>query len=124
MFDFNPGVIALLIPIIAIIGGSALAIVGVITKSREEELKHKERIVAMEKGMPVPELPKTEEHRPQYLKHRMWGLVLTFVGAAILIGRIVTDDLEHGVWWGAIPLAIGIALLIAGALERRDLEKK
>jgi len=122
MFDFNPGVIALLIPIIAIVGGIALAIVGVITKGKEEELKHKERIVAMEKGLPVPEMPK-EEQRPRSARHRTWGLVLTFLGVALIVLRLVYDS--YGTLTaGVIVAAIGLAFLCAAWFDRRDAEKR
>ncbi|MGD1048502.1 MAG: DUF6249 domain-containing protein [Candidatus Krumholzibacteriaceae bacterium] len=122
MFDFNPGVIALLIPIIAIIGGIALAIVGIITKSREEELRHKERIVAMEKGLPVPETPR-EEHRPRSARNRTGGLVLTFLGIALIILRLVSDN-YGALTAGVIVAAIGIGLLLASWFEKRDAEKR
>jgi hypothetical protein len=55
MFDVGPETLAVLIPIIAVFGGITIAIVGIIYRGREEELKRKERIVAMEKGLPIPE---------------------------------------------------------------------
>ena len=122
MFNFDPGVIALLIPILAVIGGIALAIVGIVTKSREEELKHKERIVAMEKGLPVPEMPK-EEQRPRSARHRTWGLVLTFLGIALILLRFVSDS--YGTLTaGVIVAAIGLAFLCAAWFDRRDAEKR
>jgi hypothetical protein len=122
MFNFDPGVIALLIPILAVIGGIALAIVGIITKSREEELKHKERIVAMEKGLPVPEMPK-EEQRPRSARHRTWGLVLTFLGVALIVLRLVSDNYAT-MTGGVIVAAIGLAFLCAAWFDRRDAEKR
>jgi len=122
MFNFDPGVIALLIPIVAIVGGIALAIVGIITKGKEEELRHKERILAMEKGMPVPEMPK-DERRPHYARHRTVGLVLTFLGIALIILRFVSDS--YGTLTaGVIVFAIGIAYLLAYWLGQRDAEKQ
>jgi len=122
MFNFDPGVIALLIPILAVIGGIALAIVGIITKSREEELKHKERIVAMEKGLPVPEMPK-EEQRPRSARHRTWGIVLTFLGVALIVLRLVSDNYAT-MTGGVIVTAIGLAFLCAAWFDRRDAEKR
>jgi hypothetical protein len=125
MFGFDAGVIALLIPIIAVVGGMAIAIVGVITKSKEEELKHKERIIAMEKGIPVPEMPAPAEpkNKPRYLAIRAWGLVITLIGLAIMISIGVANEFRDGVW-GLIPTALGVGLLLAGWLEKRDMENK
>jgi hypothetical protein len=127
MFGFDAGVVALLIPIVAVVGGMAIAIVGVITKSKEEELKHKERIIAMEKGIPIPESapcqPKTD--KPRYLAIRAWGLVITLIGVALIISISIgqQDDPRHGIW-GLIPTGLGVGLLMAAWFEKRDMEKK
>jgi hypothetical protein len=126
MFGFDAGVIALLIPIVAVVGGMAIAIVGVITKSKEEELRHKERIIAMEKGIPIPEMAASEPPRkdkPRYLAIRAWGLVITLIGLAVMISIGVASDFSDGVW-GLIPTALGVGLLLAGWLEKRDMENK
>ncbi|MFA4948926.1 MAG: DUF6249 domain-containing protein [Candidatus Krumholzibacteriia bacterium] len=125
MFGFDAGVVALLIPIIAVVGGMAIAIVGVITKGKEEELKHKERIIAMEKGIPVPEMapqPPRKE-KPRYLAIRAWGLVITLIGVAIMLSIGIANEFRQGVW-GLIPTALGVGLLLAGWLEKRDMEDK
>jgi len=125
MFGFDAGVVALLIPIVAVVGGMAIAIVGVITKSKEEELKHKERIIAMEKGIPVPEMPACAPRveKPRYLAIRAWGLVITLIGLALVFSIGIANDFTDGVW-GLIPTALGVGLLLAGWLEKRDMENK
>jgi hypothetical protein len=122
VFNIEPDLVALLIPIIAILGGFAIAIVGIITKSKEEELKHRARIIAMEKGISMPEFPK-EVKRPAYLRMRSSGLVLTFLGLALCAALTLRQGIENGIW-GVLLLAIGVALLIGSALERKDVEKK
>jgi hypothetical protein len=118
MFGFNEAVVALFIPILAVIGGIALAIIGVIMKSREEELKHKERIVAMEKGIPIPEEPKTQD-TPKHMRHLTWGLVLTFLGIALMILRLVSDN-GKALTAGIVICSVGLALLCAGWLQKRS----
>jgi hypothetical protein len=124
MFGIDAGVVALLIPIVAVVGGMAIAIVGVITKGKEEELKHKERIIAMEKGIPIPESspcqPKAD--KPRYLAIRAWGLVLTLIGVALVIAIGTASEPRNGVW-GLLPTALGVGLLIAAWLEKKDMEK-
>ena len=122
MFGFDPGIVALLIPIIAVLGGMALAIVSVIMKGKEEELKHKERIIAMEKGMAVPEMPK-EEKRTSYSRYRTWGLVMTLLGLALIAQKLVSGN-SSAMTGGIIVAAIGIGLLLAAWFEKRDMEKK
>ena len=122
MFGFDPGIVALLIPIIAVLGGLALAIVSVIMKGKEEELKHKERIIAMEKGMVVPEMPK-EEKRTSYSRYRTWGLVMTLLGLALIAQKLVSGN-SSAMTGGIIVAAIGIGFLLAAWFEKRDMEKK
>ncbi len=119
MFGVNEGMIALFIPILAVIGGIALAIVGIVTKSREEELKHKERIIAMEKGIALPEEPKPAEPQSGRMKHLTGGLVLTFLGVAFLVLRLVAGN-EDALTAGIIIGAVGLALLLAGWIQKRN----
>ncbi|MDD4858319.1 MAG: DUF6249 domain-containing protein [Candidatus Krumholzibacteria bacterium] len=124
MFGFDAGVVALLIPIIAVLGGMAIAVVGVLAKGKEEELKHKERILAMEKGIPIPQETKpVQKVKPRYLAFRAWGLVITLIGLALVLSISVAKGIEAGIW-GLIPTALGVGLLLASVLEKRDVEGK
>ncbi len=122
MFDIDPGNIALLIPIIAVFGGMTIAVIGVIMNGKQEELKHKERLLAMEKGIALPEMPK-EEKRPTYLTLRAWGLIITFVGLAIIISITISEGFHEGIW-GLIPTSVGLGFLVAAVLEERNVAKK
>jgi len=122
MFNIDAGTIAILIPIIAVLGGMTIAVIGIIMNSKEEELKHKERILAMEKGIPLPEMPK-EEKRPAYLKLRAWGLIITFVGLGITFSIAIARGFDNGIW-GLIPTSVGVGFLVAAMLEKRDTAKK
>src|SRR5579862_9880043 len=84
------GILALMLPIVAIIMGIGLAMIGVWLDYRRRkelfELHHKERLAAIEKGIEVPPLPVEffENRRtgaslpPSRLLLR--GLMLVFVG--------------------------------------------
>jgi hypothetical protein len=110
--------LAVMIPITAIMGGIAVAIVGIIMGARKKELEHKERIIAMEKGMAIPEPPKVE-HRPAYKSNRTGGLVMTLIGIAVTVANWTVGGATAGVW-GFIPLAIGLGLLISSAIEKKE----
>lgn len=114
----NPEAIAVMIPITAILGGIAIAIVAIIVEGRKKELEHKERLSAIEKGIDIPGPPKKEK-RPAYLTMRPWGLVVTLVGIAVTVALWVSGGAIAGVW-GLIPLGIGIGLLIGSALEKKE----
>ena len=97
-------------------------IVAIIVEAKKKELVHKERLVAMEKGIEIPQ-PAKEPERPAYLKNRSAGLVMTLLGIALVIAIWVPAGAVGGVW-GLVPLAIGIGLLVSSALERREIEDK
>ena len=118
----NPETIATLIPITAIMGGIAIAIVAIIMGARKKELEHKERLLAMEKGIEIPQ-PYEPEKRPSYRSNRTAGLVMTLLGIAIMVANWAVAGTKGGVW-GLIPMAIGIGLLISSALEKKEVEKK
>jgi hypothetical protein len=114
----RPETLAIMIPITTIIGGIAVAIVAIIMSGRKKELEHKERLIAMEKGVTLPEI-QIKPARPAYLQNRSAGLVLTFLGIALTIAIWVPAGAEGGIW-GLIPLAIGIGLLVSSALEKKE----
>lgn len=118
MFGINAGTVAILIPIVAIIGTFAVVIVAIVVEGRQKDQKHRERLVAMEKGLPIPEEP-VKTKPPRYLAIRTWGLVFFLLGVATVIGITAEAGIRHGVW-GLMPLGLGLALLVAAVLERRD----
>ncbi|MDH3216640.1 MAG: DUF6249 domain-containing protein [Candidatus Krumholzibacteria bacterium] len=117
----TPETFAISIPVIAIIGGVAIAIVAIVMEGRKKELRHKERLLAMEKGIDVPSEP-VKEIRPAYLHNRSSGLVMTLIGLALTVALWTVAGPEGGVW-GLIPLAIGIGLLISASLEKKEAQR-
>lgn len=123
LFGFlTPEIFAMTIPLLSIFGGVAIAIVAIIMAGRKKELAHKERLVAMEKGMEIPVEPQ-DEKRPAYLSNRSGGLVMTLMGIALTIALFAVAGKEGGVW-GLLPLAIGIGLLISSSMEKKELDEK
>ena len=114
--------IALAIPIIFVMGGILIAITAIVMHGRRKDLEHRERLLAMEKGIALPE-PAPVKERPKYSNRRANGLVLTGIGLALTFAMSVEDGRSAGVW-GLIPLFIGIALLIAGHLDKREWDRE
>lgn len=113
-------VFALVIPIVAILGGITIAIVAVIMGGRKKELEHKERLLAMEKGMPIPE-GRDRRDRPAHKRHRTGGLVCACLGISLSFAMYVSGGIEAGVW--GLPLVgIGVGLLASSTIERREEE--
>src|SRR4051794_28856504 len=118
----GPETIALSIPILAVCGGVLIAITAIIVNGRKKEQEHRERLVAMEKGMVLPPQP-AEVERPKYSSRRANGLVMTGIGLALTVAMSVANGPEQGVW-GLIPLFIGLGLLIAGAIDKREYDDR
>lgn len=118
----EPELVAISIPILAVAGGVLIAITAIVTKGREKEQEHRERVLAIEKGM-APPPPPAEVERPKYSSRRANGLVMTGIGLALTVAMWVEDGADSGVW-GLIPLFIGIGLLIAGSIDKREYDER
>lgn len=117
----GPEVLALLIPIVAIVGAFAVAIVGIVVGGKKKEHEHKERMLALEKGLPLPEPP--EETGLPYTGRRAAGFVFLGLGIALVVALWVVAGAVGGVW-GLVPALIGIALLVAASVDKRDYERR
>jgi len=120
--DNAEALLALFIPLFAIVFGVAVAIVSIVTSHRAKlkraEFLHRERLAAIEKGMePQPEaLDLDGAKRPVFMLRS--GLVGLFVGIVLYFAlRQVAD--EDIALFGLIPAAIGMANLIAHFVERK-----
>lgn len=120
--SIDPEVVAISIPILGVCGGVLIAITAIIVNGRKKEQEHRERLVAMEKGIAPPQPPQ-EIERPKYSSRRANGLVMTGIGLALTIAMSVANGIDSGVW-GLIPLFIGIGLLIAGSIDKREFDEK
>jgi hypothetical protein len=110
---------ALMIPILGIVLGVGIAIVAIIAAHREKqkrvELRHRERLAAIEKGIelaPDPE-PDAGVKKTSSLKSGLSGV---FIGALLYfaLDRVVNEDVAL---FGLIPAALGIATLISYFVE-------
>lgn len=107
---------ALMIPILGIVLGLGVAMLGIYTSHRATvvrlEHRHKERLAALDKGLELP--PDSEEsleamrRRPRYL---LRGLVWLFGGLALAFFLYNVGDRDVSTL-GFIPASIGLAYLI------------
>ena len=141
MFDFNPEALiplmALSIPIVAIVGGITAGIVRTMQRQRAFEMVQRERIAAIEHGLDPDKIASLQ--RPLiYDDHGLYsdphtvaerrrqglligGIVTLFVGIALAIFlHSVADGSDGGKVWtlGLIPAAVGVALLLSSFLIR------
>ena len=117
---------AYLIPITAVAGSFAVAIVAMILKSQARERKHKERMLLLEKGVDIPkELYDVPEEKPRsgngFKGSRAWllllGTICLVIGVSVIIVMTVRQGFHEGVF-GLIPLFIGIGFIGAERMIR------
>jgi len=118
MFELSPAVVGIAIPVMFLVCGVAIAITAMIVNGNQKELKHRERILSMEKGIEPPK-DIVKKKRPAYLTMRAWGMVFSFISLALLIGLIPEAGFRHGMW-GLMPGGLGVGLLVAAYFEQKD----
>lgn len=114
-------VLALFIPIISIVLGVAIAIVWIVASHRQKvqrnEMRHRERMAAIDKGLEIPADP-VEQEAPRKSGGLKSGLSGLLVGIVLYLAlRAVADD--DVALFGLIPSAIGLASLVAYFFETK-----
>lgn len=105
---------------------------------RLRELLHSERMAAIEKGVPLPEIPADDDVDPVWLRPEaeqirgVWlrrmalilGLLALFVGIGICAGFYWAPDRGfYGMWTiGFIPAMAGVGLLLYAAVAPKTAE--
>ncbi|MBI5059619.1 hypothetical protein HZB60_07570 [candidate division KSB1 bacterium] len=109
--------LAIMIPIIGILGSFLVVIVFVLADNRTRRMRakmlHDERMIALEKGLPVP-MDDAFAKKRRYFRS---GLVWCSIGLGLMtLGIVATENDANELFGvGSIPLLIGLAL-IAGDL--------
>ena len=127
----SQGALALLIPIIAVVGAFASQMFTVYHRAHRQrellQLYPAERMAAIDKGIELPPLP------ADLCRERSWGtlgkydrgrsnyrgIMTLLVGVAITLALWKTNGGES-FWWGLIIVAVGLSQLVIHFLERRD----
>jgi hypothetical protein len=122
----NPENIAVMVPMVAIVLGLTIPILGMSLEYRMKkdlfELHHKERMAAIDKGLDVPPLP-PELFRPQRKPSTpasllRLGLILVLGGAGLAVAMSYAFDTLS--LWGLIPVGVGLAYLVSFLYERKQ----
>jgi hypothetical protein len=122
------------IPIVAIVGGVVSGIVKSLGQQRLLEMAQRERMMAIERGIPPEKLPPiqfppemlggglTFEQTQLRRSHGLMigGLITAAIGIAlVLMFQLIPDAAEQNVWAaGLVPLFVGIACLIGAVIVR------
>jgi len=121
--------LGVLVPICAIVGGIIVAIFAVQKGFQRKKLLHEEKMLAIEKGMPIPLEP---EHRHDavysFLKNIRTGLILFFLGIGLALGLYYGTGSIETAAWSMIIVFIGLGHLVYGLILKftikEELEKK
>jgi hypothetical protein len=106
----------LLIPVCAILMPLGIAAIALNFAFKYQERKHKTVVDLLEKGLPVPRELLSSPRREGSALMRALTLIGIGIGTSAFLGAMF--HLDHGLWAaGLIPLAIGVAQLIALKLE-------
>jgi hypothetical protein len=133
MEELIPAIFIFMIPILAIIGGITAGIVKTLGQQRLQELAQRERMLAIERGIPPDKLPplqvshglsegltfrQSQLRRSQGLM--IGGLICVAVGlGTIAFFSIIPEASDNYVWAvGLIPAFVGIALLLSAWVVR------
>jgi uncharacterized membrane protein YuzA (DUF378 family) len=122
-------VIGPFIPIVAIVMGIGIGMLSLWTehkrKSQLLDQYHRERLAALEKGLPMPEMDRhlvarEENEPPTAARAYRNGLMLLLIGVILYfaVDQLLGDQFSM---FGLIPAAIGVANLVyAVMLQRRE----
>jgi Mg2+/citrate symporter len=121
-------VLALLIPIIAIVMGIGIAFFAVFLdyskRKRLMELYHQQRMAAIDKGIEMPPMPldllTADPRRRTRSSPLLRGLIWLFAGATLVVA-LYAGDLREKAFFGLIPAGIGAAYLIYYFAEGKKL---
>lgn len=127
-FDFSlqPHMIAIVVPVVAIIFGCSIALAGMYFQHQKKKLLHDTARLALEKGQPLPpdlisKLSCDESVEKPAAPRRpiddiRTGLILIAVGFGIYLFFFALS-VEKMRFAGAIPGLIGVALLLFGIVS-------
>jgi hypothetical protein len=111
-----------MIPIVGIVssfGGTTLIIFVVLYYNyKKRQTQSQEILAAIEKGIEVPFPPPVKR---DYLR---LGIIWTFVGIAFTLALWFSARVMEAAAWGLLPLAVGLAFLLIGYLERKKGEEE
>lgn len=100
----------------------------VIHQSRQKRLEiiHQERLVAMEKGIPLPEFPlESEPQRPDRTILPIMGVVFSALALGTMIALYLgLPPTAHSLWIAPLPLFFLGVGLVAVHLMKVDLERR
>jgi phosphotransferase system glucose/maltose/N-acetylglucosamine-specific IIC component len=118
--------VAMLIPVVAIIGGICVGIAGILSGAKVREARIRERIAMIEKGLvPPPEVDPAGFDRAMHRHERSSGPGLRRAGILVMgVGlglmfliSVAGGTVREGIGVGGFLIIVGLAFLINSMLE-------
>ena len=123
----SPDIIGVFIPIVAIVMGIGIGMLSIWTEHKRKaqllDQYHRERILALEKGLPLPELDRRlvaldDSQPPTAARAYRNGIMMVLIGSILYFGLEELLGSKFSLF-GLAPAAIGIANLVYGVLLQR-----
>lgn len=119
--DFEPWMIGVIIPVAGLVFAGVLIVTNLYFQNRRREMWHQTARLALEKGQPLPEMPKEDAAAAKRggdspADDLRAGLICIAagVGLYLFLGHFINQALGYV---GTIPGFIGVALLISGIVR-------
>ncbi len=100
---------SVIVPVVAIIFGLSIPLLAIWTDYKKER-------ALIEKGLYEPEKP--EKSGPRWHGTFLWGLILTLVAVALMLGSEPFPGVPFQP--GPVLLAVGVALLVYSFIVKRE----
>ena len=90
----------------------------------KKRLEHQQIMAAIEKGTPLSELRPVVKKGADWIKNLTFGITCLLIGSGLIIIRLLTNncifgDNRVGLFIAVVLLAVGIARVIRGILQRK-----
>ena len=116
------GVLGMGLGFLSVVGGFAIAFYGIWLKSTGREMRHREHMAMIEKGLVPPEAAEPYaigDYHP--VRHRRdSGIMMICIGIALMMFFGLSSGNWRSVWIGGFVLMFGVANLITAVLNERD----
>ncbi len=86
---------------------------------KKQVMRNQERMAAIEKGIPLPDLGKGNGNSGGYRSSLYRGIKLLFIGCGLALALYVTVDLKVAIW-GAFIAIIGLGYLCYWFFVEKD----
>ena len=120
--DHFSGLLGLGLGFFSVLGGFAIAFYAIWMKSKARELRHREHMAMIEKGLVPPQRAETIDVGGYKTAkgRRDSGIMMVCIGIALMMFFGLSSGSWRSVWIGGFVLMFGLANLISALLDERD----